>query len=109
MPRGDIWIYYFVLVLGMFVAQTLGHLVSICIDSSKAQLVGVVCVLILNMLNGYNPTISIMNQHTVSQFASIISYSRWQQEMLWNKELNTYVLYHTCIPIHTYIYIHVLI
>ena len=87
MPRATVFSYYVIIVLGMYNAQSIGHLVSIAVDSGKSSLVSIVTVLTLCLLNGFNPTIITMESSPITKALSIISYARWQQQALWDIEM----------------------
>ena len=85
---GPLLAYYELLVLGMFCVQGLGNLISIIVDPNKALLVSVVLVLIMNFFNGFAPSLNGLSG--AGKFVTNIAYSRWQQEALWMKELNSW-------------------
>lgn len=81
-------IYWELLVLGMFCVQGLGNLISIIVDPNKAILVSVVFVMIMNFFNGFEPPLNGLNG--VGKFVTNVAYSRWQQEALWQHEINSW-------------------
>merc|ERR1712176_1186551 len=90
MPQASFFDYYFILTLGMFIVQGIGHAVSVAIDPNKAVLVAVVITLIWNFLNGFQPTLVSLNSSFLGKFITTTCYSRWQQEALFGKELDAW-------------------
>ena len=64
------------------------------VEETRCHLVVVVLILVLNMLNGYNPTIwQMKDAGFLAEAATYISYSKYQQESLWITELKAFSFY----------------
>ena len=69
--------YYVVLVLGQFACEGLGQLISLLVAPNKAALAGVVAGIMLNLIGGFNPTLSELDDMGVLGTAAYsVSYAR---------------------------------
>jgi len=86
-PRIGFIDYYRILILAQFVAQGIGHFISLVLDPNKAQLAGVVAALMLAMVAGANPTIpELENLGLLGRVVSVLAYTRYQLEALFCTE-----------------------
>ena len=89
-PRGDVFEWFLILSIGMFVTQGFAQMISVAVDRNKAPLILVVAMLVICFMNGLNPTIASMYENKITAIIIDLSYARWQFEALWNKELDSW-------------------
>jgi len=82
-PRGTFASYFSVLVLNHFCISGLAQLLSVLVLYSKAQLFGVVVIMVQCCLSGFNPTLSgLKDISVVLYWMSQVSFPRWTMEAL---------------------------
>ncbi|PRP88105.1 putative ATP-binding cassette transporter [Planoprotostelium fungivorum] len=80
-PRGTFGAYFGILFLQHFVISGLAQFISIIVLYSKAQLFGVVTIMVQTTLSGFNPTLSgLKDINPILYYMAEVSFPRWTME-----------------------------
>lgn len=87
-PRTPFSEFYGLVLLLIFNTQAIAQLVSIVMDLTKAQLAAPVITLLMCLLNGFNPELTILKDNFLTYIAANLSFARWFHEALYITEIN---------------------
>jgi len=89
-PLANFAAYYGLFLLNFWIWTSFGYLISVIVQRTHAELVGVMAIIISGLLGGVNPTIAFMSQQWYTLALVSLSPVRWVTEALYLIEIRVY-------------------
>jgi ABC-type multidrug transport system ATPase subunit len=89
-PLGNFGAYYGIFLLNFWIWTSIGYLISVLVQRTHAELVGVMSIIIAGLLGGINPTIAFMSQQWYTLALVSLSPIRWVTELMYLLEIHVY-------------------
>ncbi|KAG2392771.1 hypothetical protein C9374_011496 [Naegleria lovaniensis] len=89
-PEAEFYTYYGLFLLYEIVFSTLGYFISVFVQRTHAEFVGVIYILLSALLGGVQPTVRLMTKEWYSLILICLSPVRWGVELMYTVEIRKY-------------------
>ena len=89
-PEAEFYTYYGLFLLYEIVFSTLGYFISVFVQRTHAEFVGVIYILLSALLGGVQPTVRLMTKEWYSLILVCLSPVRWGVELMYTVEIRKY-------------------